>query len=303
MKLKFKNITFVKAEIINKGYSNEKKYYVETVDGKQMILQLSNMADYGNREKLFDTMRKVSDFGVPIPRPIDYGLCDSGENVYVLLEWYDGCDLEKLMPTLSMNEQYMYGIKAGKILNKIHSIPTLSIAKDWHLKFIEEKYKQLREVLNYDIYMNGGDTILQYFEENKHLIYNRPICFNHGDYHSGNLLAIANGDLIVLDWENNRYGDPWNDFMEIYNADIFPYFITGLIHGYFNGEPSPEFWKLFSLYVSSSVVACVFWAVNNSPNLIKQCVKNVEKALQSFNYMKNPVPDWYINGLYNGEVS
>lgn len=45
-----------------------------------MILQLSNIADYGNGEKLFNTMRNVSDFGVPIPRPIDYGLCNNGEN-------------------------------------------------------------------------------------------------------------------------------------------------------------------------------------------------------------------------------
>jgi len=292
--LKYIDITFPKVENIDKGCSGEKKYYVETIDGKPMMMRLSDISDYDNKQKLFNTMKKVSEFEIPVSNPIDYGICKEGKSVCLLTEWCYGDDLEDLLPSLSATEQYKHGINAGKIFRKIHSIPAPENAAGWHCKFIDEKQNQLKEFFNYGITINGSEKIADYFETNKHLTKNRPLSFHHGDYHAGNLMAKKSGELIVVDWDSYRYGDPWNDFMEIHNANIFPHFLTGLLRGYFNGEPPSDFWPLLALYVSSAVLASVCWAINNSPNLKDQCVQNAKDALQTFANMKNPVPSWYI---------
>jgi len=292
--MKHVNMTFSKKNEINKGCSGERKYYVETVDGKPMMMRLSDISDYDNKQKLFQVMKKVSELGIPVPNPIDYGICEEGKSVCLLTEWCDGDDLEDLLPSLSTTEQYKHGINAGKILSKIHSIPAPENTIGWHCRFIDEKHSQLKEFLSYGIKINGSDEIINFFETHKHLIKNRPLSFHHGDYHAGNLMATKSGEITIVDWDSYRYGDPWNDFMEIHNAEIYPHFLTGLLHGYFNGEPPSDFWPLLALYVSSAVLASVCWAVNNSPDLIEQCVQNAEEALQTFDNMKNPIPAWYI---------
>jgi len=294
--MKHIDIKFAKKESINKGCSGERKYYVQTSDGKPMMMRLSDISDYDNKQKLFNIMKKVSEFGIPVPNPIDYGICEEGKSVCLLIEWCDGYDLEELLPSLPTVEQYKHGINTGKIFRKIHSIPAPEDAVGWHCRFTDEKYSQLREFFTYGIKINSSDEVLNYFETHKHLIKNRPLSFHHGDYHAGNLMTTESGEITVVDWDSYRYGDPWNDFMEIHNAKIYPHFLTGLLHGYFNGEPSPDFWPLLALYVSSAVLAAVCWAVNNSPDLVEQCVQNAKDAIQTFDNMKNPIPSWYIKG-------
>lgn len=38
--------------------------------------------------------------------------------------------------------------------------------------------------------------------------------------------------------------DPWKEFGSIGLTDVHPHFVTGLIRGYFGGEPPLQFWKL-----------------------------------------------------------
>jgi serine/threonine-protein kinase len=41
------------------------------------------------------------------------------------------------------------------------------------------------------IQVGGSAAILGYIENNRYLLRNRPQCFNHGDYHVGNLMPAG----------------------------------------------------------------------------------------------------------------
>lgn len=51
--------------------------------------------------------------------PVEFGTCNNGTNVYMVLKWVEGEDLETALPLLMPKEQYELGRKAGIILKKI----------------------------------------------------------------------------------------------------------------------------------------------------------------------------------------
>lgn len=49
--------------------------------------------------------------------------------------WIDGRDAIDSILTYSENQQYTYGVEAGKILRKIHTIPATEVCEDWEIFF------------------------------------------------------------------------------------------------------------------------------------------------------------------------
>ena len=46
--------------------------------------------------------------------------------------------------------------------------------------------------------IDGGEAMIAYLQEHRSLLAGRPQCFQHGDYHVGNLM-LENGRLVVID--------------------------------------------------------------------------------------------------------
>ena len=67
-------------------------------------------------------MQKLAILNIPMCLPIEFGLCNDEKIVYSLQSFIDGDEAEKILPELSKEEQYKFGITAGEILKKIHSI-------------------------------------------------------------------------------------------------------------------------------------------------------------------------------------
>ena len=302
---KYKDIknyeSFVKAKPVDKGFSGEEKYYIEAAGGKQLLLRVANADAYEYKKNMFNMMRSAAALNIPMPIPVDFGMCNSNKNVYMLLSWHEGEDLEKLMPSLSETTRYELGLKAGEILRKIHSVPMQERPKDWYSEYIKGAHEQIQEFNATGVQIDGSDMIARYFEKNKHLINDRPLSFRHGDYFTANLIVSENNDLYAIDWDMYDCGDPWGEFSAaINNADLFPHYMTGLIRGYFGGEPPAEFWTILSLYSSIGSFVAVCWAVytNQPQEALNSCVENVKNTLLWFDNMRNPVPTWYLKN-YN----
>lgn len=77
--------TFVKVEPICKGWSGDKKYYVETKDGICLLLRVSDVSAYDAKKQEFDIMKKMSAAGINMSQPIDFGICEGRKSVYQLL--------------------------------------------------------------------------------------------------------------------------------------------------------------------------------------------------------------------------
>ena len=61
---------FVKVELIHKGWSNDKKYYVETKEGERRLLRVSDISAYDAKKQEFDIMKKMSAAGLKMSFPM-----------------------------------------------------------------------------------------------------------------------------------------------------------------------------------------------------------------------------------------
>ena len=78
-------------------------------------------------------MEKVASLGVSMCKPISIELC--GDEVHSIHEWIDGNDARETILTVSKEQQYTYGVEAGSILRKIHSLPVTEVREDWESFF------------------------------------------------------------------------------------------------------------------------------------------------------------------------
>ena len=198
---------------IEKGWSGDKKYCVTTQNGTKYLLRISAPERAKNREQLFAMHQRVQELNLPISVSLDYGLCDEG--AYLLQTWVEGQDAEDVIPSLSKEEQYTYGLEAGRILRKLHTIPAPEGLPTWEDYFNAKIDRKIRMYEACPLKYEGAEHFLRYLQENRHLLHGRPQSFQHGDYHIGNMMVDNLGQLQIIDFDKYDFGDPWEEFNRI----------------------------------------------------------------------------------------
>ena len=290
--------SFTKIEPVNKGWSNDKKYYVETSDNKKLLLRITNINAYNKKRSEFELMKKAFSLDIPMSQPVDFGICDKGNSVYTIFTWCGGDDAETVLPILSEEKQYELGFNSGIMLKKIHSIPVTEYHEDWE-RFFNFKINNKLEKYKLCGYSFDGDyKIINYIENNRHLISDRPQSYHHGDYHVGNMIISPDNLLYIIDFNRYDIGDPWEEFNRIvWSASVSPFFATGQLNGYFNGKPPMEFFKLLEFYISSNTISSISWAIQFGQDEINTMKKQANDVLNWFDNMNNPIPNWYLQNF------
>lgn len=284
-------------EPINKGWSADKKYCVTDENGTRYLLRVSDIAKHDAKQSEFSRMKQVSALGVPMCEPIEFGTSEEG--VYSIQSWIDGVDAEEAMSALSDTEQYMYGLEAGRILQKIHSIPAPETQEDWESRFNRKMDKKIKMYGECPIKYENGQAFIDYINENRNLLKDRPQVYQHGDYHIGNMLIDRNGQLHIIDFDRDDYGDPWEEFNRIvWCAQKSPLFASGMVNGYFDGEVPPEFWKLLALYISSNTLSSLYWAIPFGQDEVETMLNQAREVLSWYDNMRGVIPAWYFKGYY-----
>ena len=291
---------FIKSEPITKGWSEDKKYCVTATDGMKYLLRITPVSRYEVRKSLFAMLERVAALDIPMCKPVEFGTCD--DRVYSLQSWIDGEDLETVLPLFSETEQYTFGLKAGKILLKIHTMLAPADASEWNLRYFSVMDERIAAFQNCEISFENDKAILNYLKDNRYLLENISQCFRHGDYSIGNLMITNSYDIAVIDWEIdgfNNYGDPWLDFTDvIWGADKSPHFATGVINGYFGNEPPVEFWERVMFYVFTAILSSIQWVANMYKEAVENEIRLCGEALRWFDNMQNPVPSWYLKDFF-----
>jgi serine/threonine-protein kinase len=291
--------TFTKVEPVNKGWSSDKKYCIEATDDRKLLLRVADISEYDRKKADFDIMNQVAALGIPMSQPLDFGLCNNGQRVYSLLTWCDGQDAEAILPYLTETEQYVLGIKAGEILRKIHSIPAPEDKEEWSSHFNRKASSKIDKYKACGIKFEGDDKIIEYIENNRCLLLGRPQCYQHGDYHVGNMIISTDKKLSIIDFNRPDFGDPWEEFNRIvWSAAVSPHFATGQLNGYFGGRPPIEFFKLLTLYISSNTLSSISWAIPFGEEEVATMKNQARDVLSWFNNMSNPIPTWYLKNFY-----
>ena len=287
-------MNFVTKEPINKGWSSDKKYCVTNENGVKYLFRVSDISEYEKKLSEFNIMKQVSSLGVPMCQPIEFGVCDEG--VYSIQSWIYGVDAEDIISSMTNNEQYAYGLEAGRILKKIHSIPAPATQEDWEIRFNRKMDYKINKYKECPIKYDNGQVFIDYINLNRHLLKDRPQVYQHGDYHIGNMMVDRNGQLNIIDFNRNDYGDPWEEFNRIvWCAQKAPKFASGMVNGYFEDNVPMEFWKLLALYISSNTLSSVYWAIPFGQGEVEIMLNQAKEVLSWYDNMKNPVPTWYLD--------
>ena len=288
--------TFSKVEPITKGWSEDKKYCVTKADGTKFLLRISPVEQYEERKYLFEILERVAELGIPMCKPIEFSTCEDG--VYILESWIDGEDAEEAIPMLPETEQYVLGLKFGEILRKIHSIPAPDTQEEWATRFNRKTNIKIQKYHECGLRFEGDDRVIEYIENNHHLLENRSQSFQHGDYHIGNIM-LEKGELRIIDFDRFDFGDPWEEFNRIvWCAAVSPHFASGQLRGYFGGEPPIEFFRLLAFYIASNTLSSIYWAIPFGQGEIDTMMKQSQDVLAWYDNMQNPVPTWYLKDFY-----
>ena len=296
-------------ENIPRGWAGDKKYKITAADGTKYLLRITpketsgsldddslGRREYTKQQHMFQIQQSVAALGVPMCRPVACGRCEQG--FYNIQTWVEGRDAEEVIPLLSDAEQYACGLEAGRILKVIHSVPAPEEQPDWETRFNAKMDRKIQMYHQCSLKFDGADDLIAYIEANRSLLKGRPQCFQHGDYHIGNMM-IEKDKLVIIDFDRYDFGDPWEEFNRIvWCAQCSPLFASGMVNGYFDGDVPMEFWKLLALYISSNMLSSVAWAVSFGEEEIQTMRKQAQDVLNWYDHMKNPVPSWYSRGYY-----
>ena len=287
----------VTREPINRGWSCDRKFCVTTRDGTKYLLRITPSDKSASRGEMFRMQQRAASLGIPMCRPVEIGPCADG--VYTLQTWIDGDDLEEIITELSDTRQYAYGLDAGRILRRLHSIPAPESQEDWESRFNRKMDYKIQKYRECPIHYEGGQSFIDYINANRHLLRGRPQVFQHGDYHIGNMMIDRSGRLQIIDFDRYDFGDPWEEFNRIvWCAQKSPLFASGMVNGYFDGDVPPEFWKLLALYISSNTLSSVPWAIPFGQGEVEVMLRQAAEVLSWYDGMRNPVPSWYSKGFY-----
>lgn len=278
---------------IDKGWSGDRKYQAVTAEGDRYLLRVSSIDRLERKRREYEKMCEVAQLGIPMCLPVEFGIFKEG--VYSIQSWIDGEDAERTVMGINAEAQYRYGMDAGQILARIHTIPAPVDAPDWETRF---NAKIDRKIAMYEAcelkYENGGDAFLDYIAQNRHLLRGRPQSYQHGDYHIGNMMIDRNGVLTIIDFDRDDFGDPWEEFNRIvWCAQSAPAFASGMVDGYFDGEIPMDFWRLLSLYICSNTLSSLPWAIPFGEGEIQIMQKQAAQVLGWYNGMENVIPSWY----------
>ena len=278
---------------IEKGWSGDQKYCAVTADGTKYLLRISSIDRLERKRREYEKMSEVAQLGIPMCLPVEFGTSEEG--AYSIQSWIDGEDAEEKVMAMDVAEQYRYGLDAGRILAKIHTIPAPKDVPSWETRFNAKIDRKIAMYESCELkYESGGDAFLSYLTENRYLLRGRPQRYQHGDYHIGNMMIDQDGVLTIIDFDRDDFGDPWEEFNRIvWCAQAAPAFASGMVDGYFDNEIPMDFWRLLALYICSNTLSSLPWAIPFGEEEIKVMRKQAAQVLEWYDGMKSVIPTWY----------
>lgn len=284
--------TIVRREEIGRGWSADRKYRAQTAAGAVYFLRISPMDRFDQRKMQFAHMQMVHALDVRMSDPVEFGTCEEG--CYTLLRWIEGRDAEQVIPELGEEEQYAYGLEAGRMLKTIHSLPLPFEPEPWSVRFGRKLDAKLRAYDACPLKYEGGARLRSFVVENSRLLEGRPQVWQHGDYHCGNLMFDEEMRLTVIDFDREDCGDPWYEFNRIiWDGRAAPEYARGMVDGYFGGAVPEEFWRLMALYLCQNMLSSLPWAMDFGEKEIRIALENGARVLDWYDGLRTIVPSWY----------
>lgn len=301
MQLQFKMV-FDKYNIIHyapliKGFSNDKKYELESRNGKKYVLRVSDISLYEKKKNQFELLQKLEKLNINCSRLIDFGRLDD-KNCFMLLSWLDGVDGKDAIKDMSEKEAYFLGIEAGQILRKLHNISIDEPTYSWWDKYQEKIDRKINNLLECEYKIPMQEELLRQYKESVYLMKNRPLVFSHGDYHLGNMV-VSDGKIGIIDFDKNTIADPYDELKPFcWNVMVSEFFETGLINGYFNNNVPNDFFKILKFYAIESMISHLPWAIKFGKEETEVMNQVNDYQMKWWGNFELDIPTWYKGIVY-----
>ena len=288
---------FMKIELIHKGWSGDKKYYIETIDGERLLLRISDISFYEEKRCEFEIMRKMSATGIKMSLPISFGVCANGKSVYQLLTWCDGTEAKEALYDLTKDEQYAFGRKAAVILKQMETVDYKPASKEWANIYWErvERYIELYRKCGYTF--EGDKLIIDYLQTGLACIGERPTALLHQDFQTDNMVISSDGELYIIDFQMCGVADP---YLVLTGAGVSAMysipFAMGQFDEYFGKDVPEDFWEKYNLYM----IAEMLYAFTVGVNIEEERKETLHMFDDEVEKIKNDcslIPMWYQKNL------
>lgn len=286
--------TFIKIEPIYKGWSSDKKYYIETKKGERLLLRISAISKYNEKKKEFETMKQLATVGINMSQPIDFGLCYNKTSVYQLLSWVDGEEAKEMLPSLSEKEQYSFGWEAGQMMLKMQMSENYPPSSKWTKIYKQRVSKYIKAYKTCGEQIFGEELLLSFLKQHAPCLNNRPMSLLHADFQSDNMVISPDKKLYAIDFQGSGVVDPYYALTGVMvTAEISIQFSIGQLHSYFGGNVPDDFWELNAYYVVAESINAFVVAATMGQEEIDYSNEMSKAMLKWFDNFNNLVPSWY----------
>ncbi len=279
-------------EEIHDGWSYDEKYKVTNSEGQSFLLRVASTSKYDRKKELLKNFVLLNRDVEQISKVVEFGTFDESSFGYAIFTWVEGVPLLEGIKNLDTKKRYDLGLTAGKMLKEIHQIPVPIHLESWEKTYNPKINRILYDYENIDESIIGDEEMIQYIEEHRHLLKERPIVLQHGDFHIGNMVLSEKKQLGIIDFDRIDYGDPWEEFNRlIFTAGACTDMANGLIHGYFDFDIPEDFFKHLKLYLFVNQLASIPWALKFDEEELEVMRKNGENLMSW--YSNSDIPSWY----------
>jgi aminoglycoside phosphotransferase (APT) family kinase protein len=285
-----------RVELLDKGYSHDRKFVLYVGAEPRYLLRLSGAALVDRRRAEFDVMAAHHERSILCQKPHAFGVDEEAGLCWAVLDWLPGECAEDVLPRLNDTEQFDLGAAAGRELRKLHEIPCPDGVPDWYTlrKAKYERYRDRAQQLSLTFFQQ--EAMEQYADANVEALRGVRSTFQHDDYHPGNLLVEGGRFAGVVDFNRFDWGDPWHDFYKVpwFALPVSRAFSRGQVLGYFDGRVPGEFWLRYHLYIAMNLHGSVVWAHEN-PNAMNLdwWQGEVRRIVTGHDFTASGLPPWF----------
>ena len=284
---------FVKTEPIHKGWSGDRKYYLETKDGERFLLRVSDISSYETKQHEFEIMKKMSAAGIKMSLPISFGICEEGKSVYLLLSWCDGEEAKEALYHLSDAEQYVFGRKAANVLKQMEAIDYKPPSQEWSQTYQGRvaHYIELYRRCGYTF--DGDAVIISFLRTQRHCIGERPTALMHEDFQTDNMVISSDGELYMIDFQMCGETDPYLVMTGAGVSAMYSVpFAMGQIDGYFGKTVPEDFWQKYRYYMLAEMLYAFTVGVKMEEER-EETLHMFDNEIKRIKYQGSPIPMWY----------
>ena len=180
-------------------------------------------------------------------------------------------------------------------MKRLQTVEIPQPKEPWSVAYQHMVDDRLRETETCTLGLPKTALLANYIRQHRYLVQERPAVFMHGDYHRGNMIVDAAGNLGIIDFDRAKTADPYREFKCFqWNVLVSPEFASGIIDGYFDGSIPPDFFPILALFAAEGLVHYVNWSVPFGEEEVNFAIENYHRQLRWFDDFRRVVPTWYV---------